>query len=67
MAMKRKIINLKYKILMKKPRMEVTVKRVKRMKLDVLEEVSKDMHWLNKNEKILWLYEDIQSLQYGGM
>ena len=65
--MKRKIINLKYKILMKKPRMTVTRKRVKRMKLDVLAEVFKDMQWLNKNDKILWLYEDIQNLQYGGM
>jgi len=42
-ALQRQVINLKYKILMTKPRMEVTGKKVKKMNLDVLAEVSKEM------------------------
>lgn len=37
------LINLKYKLLVKKPRMVVTSKRSKRIKLDVLVEVSEQM------------------------
>lgn len=37
------VINLKYMLLMKKPKMVVTSKRSKRRKLDVLEEVPKQM------------------------
>ena len=39
----RTIINLKYRLLMKKPRMAVSSKRSKRRKLDVLAEVSEQM------------------------
>jgi len=39
----RTIINLKYRLLMKKPKMVVTSKRSKRRKLDVLAEVSKQI------------------------
>jgi len=35
------VINIKYRLLMKKPRMAITSKRRKRRKLDVLVEVSK--------------------------
>ena len=35
------VINLKYKLLMRKPRMAVTSKKSKRRKLDILAEVSK--------------------------
>ena len=37
------VINLKYKLLMRKPRMEITSKKSKRRKLDVLAEVSEQM------------------------
>ena len=39
-ALKRKVINMKYKILMKNPRMAVTKNMVKKINLDVLAEVS---------------------------
>lgn len=39
----RTLINLKYRLLMKKPRMPVSAKRCKKRKLDVLAEVSKQM------------------------
>ena len=38
------VINLKYKLLMRKPRITVTLKKSKRRKLDVLAEVSEQMH-----------------------
>jgi len=37
------MINLKYKLLMRKPRMVVTSKKIKRRKLDVLAEVFEQM------------------------
>jgi len=40
----RAIINFKYRLLMRKPRMTVTSKKSKRRKLDVLEEVFEQMH-----------------------
>lgn len=40
----RTIINLKYMLLMRKPKMIVTSKKSKRRKLDVLEKVSEKMH-----------------------
>jgi len=43
-SMNRTVINLKYRILMRKPRMIVTSKMSKRRKLDVLVEVSQQMH-----------------------
>jgi len=39
----RTLINLKYKLLMRKPRMVVSAKRNKKRKLDVLVEVSEQM------------------------
>ncbi len=39
----RTLINLKYKFLMRKPRMAVSAKKNKKRKLDVLAEVSKQM------------------------
>lgn len=38
------VIDLKYKLLMRKPRMAVTSKKSKRRKLDVIVEVSEQMH-----------------------
>ena len=38
-ALKRKVINLKYKILMKRPRMAVAKKKIKNINLDVREKV----------------------------
>ncbi len=42
-ALQRQVINVKYKILMKNPRMAVGGKKGKKMKLDVLVEVLKEM------------------------
>jgi len=39
----RTLINLKYRFLMRKPRMEVSAKKSKKRKLDVLAKVSKQM------------------------
>ena len=39
----RTLINLKYRLLMRKPRMAVSAKRSKKRKLDVLAEVSEQM------------------------
>lgn len=58
--MKREIINLRYKILMRKPRMAVTVKKNKKVKSGC---ASKHIHENNNSV----LYEDIQNLQCGGM
>lgn len=41
--MKKTIINLKYRLLMKKPKMAITSKKSKRRKLDVPAEVSEQM------------------------
>lgn len=42
-SLNRIVINLKYRLLMKKPRMAITSKRSKRRKLDALAEVSEKM------------------------
>jgi len=42
-ALHKQVINLKYKILMRKPRMAITEKKVKKMNLDVLADVSKQI------------------------
>jgi len=42
-SLNRIVINLEYRLLMKKPRMSVTSKKRKRRKLDVLAEESKQM------------------------
>ena len=58
--MQREIINLKYKILMRKPRIPVAARRKKNVKL-----VGDDHKALvTKNDEV---YEDIQNLQHGGM
>jgi len=59
-AMKREIINLKYKILMRKPRMAVATKKKKKVKYGC---DSKD---IQENDNIVF-YDDIQNLECGGM
>ena len=58
--MKREIINLKYKILMRKPRMAVASKKKKKVNPEC---DSKNVH---KNDNVE-LSENIQNLQCGGM
>jgi len=42
-SLNRTVINLKYRLLMKKPKIAVTSKKSKKIKLDVLAEVSEQM------------------------
>ena len=42
--LKRKIISLQHRILMKKPRMTITIKKARRTKLDFLSKVSEEAH-----------------------
>ena len=58
--MQREIIDLKYKILMKKPRMAVASKKKKKVNPKY------DSKNVQENDNVE-LYEDIKNLQCGGM
>lgn len=58
--MQREIINLKYKILMRKPRMPMVSKKKKKLNPGGDDQKAQ----MTDNDE---LYEDIQNLQHGGM
>jgi len=66
-SLNRTVINLKYRLLMKKPRMAVTSKKSKRRKLDVLAKVSEKIQYERRIHIFGKLHEDMQSFCSGGM